>query len=123
MRSSTISRATDGASVRSVACSTLTSLLICLITCGADLRIDVGDDRHARQRRIERARDRQALNVVVALREQPGDAHQRAGLVLHQNRNDLQHSYSLAQCLATRVTGCGGPSTISLIAPPAGTIG
>ena len=33
---------------------------------------------------IERARDRQAFDVVAALAEQAGDAHQRAGLVFQQ---------------------------------------
>ena len=59
---------TAGASVRSVACSTLISLFICLITCGALVRLDVDHDGHAGELRVERARDRQALDVVAALR-------------------------------------------------------
>ena len=103
----------------SVACRTLISLFICLITCARMfgststmivMRESVG---------IERTRDRQAFDVVSALAEQSGDTHQRAGLVFHKKRNNLLH------CIrpAYTSTGCGGPSTISLIAPPAGTIG
>ena len=48
---------------------------------GALEGIDVDHDGHAGEFGVQRAGDREALNVVAALGEQAGDAHEGAGLV------------------------------------------
>ena len=75
---------TAGASVRSVACSTLIELVHLLDDLGARAVIDVDHDGHAGELGVERAGDGEALDVVAALGEQAGDAHQGAGLVFEQ---------------------------------------
>ena len=61
---------------------------------GADLRVHIHHDGHAGQLGIERAGDRQAFDVVATGAEQAGDAQQRAGFVLEQDGDDLQHVIS-----------------------------
>ena len=50
-----------------------------------------GHDGHARQRCVFGRRDRQALDVVAARREQRDHARQGAGLVFEQQGNDVFH--------------------------------
>ena len=52
-------------------------------------------DRHHRHGRIERGRDRQALDVEAASAEQTGHPRQHPELVLDQDRNDVIHKYSV----------------------------
>ena len=117
-RSSTSSRITAGPSVRSVACSTLISLFICLITCAPDARFDIDHDGHARERRIERSRDRQAFDVVAARLSRPVTRISAPGL--------FSSSSEIICCIESPLRlppAAAAASTISLIAPPAGTIG
>ncbi len=50
-----------------------------------------GDQGHARDGGVVRRGDRQRLDVVAASGNQAGDAGERAGFVLQENRNDVAH--------------------------------
>ena len=99
---------------------------------GALEGIDVHHDGHAGEFGVQRAGHGEALNVVAALGQQAGDAHRAPGL-FSSSREMICSIWKSFKCTADRpeacptrpgtATGCGGPSTISLMAPPAGTIG
>src|SRR6185369_15260021 len=90
------------------------------------------DDGHAGDAGIERLADRQALDVVAAGREQPGHPGEHAELVLDQHRDRVLAGLAavaghqkpvcdLAAC--SRTSRVGGARIMSVLAPPAGTIG
>ena len=60
--------------------------------------------RDARDGRVERLGDRQALDVEATSAEEPGDAGEHAELVLHQHRYRMAHGLMLA----VRGAGAGG---------------
>src|SRR5205814_10260110 len=98
-----------------------------------DDELVAGDhDRHAGDAGIERLAHRQALDVVAAGREQPGHPRQHAELVLDQHRDRVlaglgavgAHQKPVCDFSAfSRVSREGGAKIMSVLAPPAGTMG
>src|SRR6185312_15600189 len=56
-----------------------------------------GDDGHAREGRVLGRRDRQRLDVVPARGEETCHARKSAGLVLHEDGEDMAHGYSSSE--------------------------
>ena len=87
----TSSRSMAPSSVRSVILCTLISLCSCLVICSKGHVVGVDDGCDARHGGVFGRAHRQRLYVEAAPRDEAGHAREHAGLVLHQNGQDVLH--------------------------------